>query len=449
MKLIDKLPKDNIKFLGAKFIVNELESKGYLAFIVGGAVRDLCMKIEPNEFDISTSATPKEIKKIFSRTKPVGQSFGVMLVIIDDIFFEVATFREDMEYIDGRHPEDVSYTTDPEIDIKRRDFTVNGLMLNPNTFEITDFCNGYNDIKDKVLKTIGDPAERFSEDNLRILRAIRFSNKYDLKIEDQTEKQIILMSEKILNVSIERVREEFVKIITNRNPGRGIKTLSDYGILKYIIPEIEELKGVEQPPEFHPEGDVFIHTCLVLDKLSMNEPINPILALGGLLHDIGKPKTYTKTDRVRFNRHEYVGAVMSEKICKKLKFSNKQIADIKSLVSEHMKFGNIKEMKKSTFKRFVSIENFDLHLKLHEADCLASHGDLSLLKYTKEEIERLSNEPIKPTPIINGDDLINLGLKPGPRFKEILAEVFDEQLEGNILNREEGISFTKKLIEKL
>ena len=449
MKLIDKPSEDNSKFKGAKFVVNELESNGHAAFIVGGAVRDLYMGVEPSEFDISTSATPKEIKNIFKKTKPVGQSFGVMLVIIDNLFFEVATFREDMNYIDGRHPEDVKYTKDPEIDIKRRDFTVNGLMLNPNTFEIVDFCRGCEDIDSKILRTIGNPAERFSEDHLRILRAIRFSNKYDLKIDKETEQQIIKMSEKIINVSIERVREEFVKIITNKNPGRGVKILSDYGILKHIIPEIEELKGVDQPVEFHPEGDVFVHTCLVLDKLTDNVPIDPILALGALLHDIGKPQTYTKTDRVRFNRHEYVGAAMSERICKNLKFSNKQISDIKSLVSEHMKFGNIKNMKKSTFKRFISIDNFDLHLKLHKADCLASHGDLSLLQFTMEKIEELKSEPIKPSSLINGDDLISLGLKPGPKFKKILGEIFDEQLEGNILNREEGISFTKKLIKKL
>lgn len=449
MKLIDKPTKDNSKFKGAKFVVNELELNGHAAFIVGGAVRDLYMGIEPSEFDISTSATPKEIENIFKKTKPVGQSFGVILVIIDNLFFEVATFREDMNYIDGRHPEEVKYTKDPKIDIKRRDFTVNGLMLNPNTFEIVDFCRGCEDIDSKILRTIGNPAERFSEDHLRILRAIRFSNKYDLKIDKETEKQIIKMSEKILNVSIERVREEFVKIITNKNPGRGVKILSDYGILKYIIPEIEELKGVDQPVEFHPEGDVFVHTCLVLDKLIDDVPVDPTLALGALLHDIGKPKTYTKTDRVRFNRHEYVGAAMSERICKNLKFSNKQISDIKSLVSEHMKFGNIKNMKKSTFKRFISIDNFDLHLKLHKADCLASHGDLSLLQFTMEKIEELKSEPIKPSPIINGDDLISLGLKPGPKFKKILSEAFDEQLEGNILNWEEGISFVKKLIKKL
>lgn len=449
MKLNQKLTSNNLKFDGAKFIINELILNGHKAFIVGGAVRDLCMEIEPNEFDISTCATPDQIKKIFKRTKPVGQSFGVMLVIVDELFYEVATFREDMEYQDGRHPVDVKYTKSAQVDVQRRDFTINGLLLNPMNFEVTDFCDGLKDIENKLLRTIGDPKKRFEEDNLRILRAVRFSNKYNLKIEVETEQEIINMSDKIVNVSVERVREEFVKIITNKNPGNGIRLLSKYGLMEHIIPEIELLKGVDQPPEFHPEGDVFIHTCLVLEKLEQDNVLDIVLALGALLHDIGKPKTYSKTDRVRFNRHEYVGASMAEKICKRLKFSNKQVGEIKALVSEHMKFGNIKDMKKSTFKRFISIDNFDLHLKLHRADCLASHGDLSLLNFTNNKIEELSNEPIKPKPIITGDDLINLGLSPGPDFKVILSKVFDEQLEGNILNHKGGISLVKKLIAEL
>jgi len=449
MKLNNKVTNKNLKFNGAKFIINELILNGHEAFIVGGAVRDLCMGIEPNEFDISTCARPDEIEKIFKRTKPVGQSFGVMLVIVDDLFFEVATFREDMEYKDGRHPVDVKYTKSAQIDVQRRDFTINGLLLNPLNFEVTDFCDGLKDISNKLLRTIGDPKKRFEEDNLRILRAVRFLNKYDLKIEEETEREIINMSDKIQNVSIERVREEFVKIITNKNPGNGISLLSNYGLMEHIIPEIELLRGVDQPLEFHPEGDVFIHTCLVLEKLQGDGALEIVLALGALLHDIGKPKTYTKTDRIRFNRHEYVGALMAERICKRLKFSNKQVREVKALVSEHMKFGNIKDMKKSTFKRFISIDNFDLHLKLHKADCLASHGDLSLLDFTNNKIEELSNEPIKPKPIITGDDLINLGLNPGPEFKVILSRVFDEQLEGNISSHKGGISFVKKLVREL
>ena len=446
MKLDKNLPINNKKFQAAKFIINELKNKGHEGYIVGGAVRDLCMNFSPNEFDISTSATPEEIQKIFKKTKLVGQSFGVILVIIENMFFEVATYREDMEYYDGRHPVEVKYTKNSKIDVMRRDFTVNGLMLDPNTWEIIDFCNGLNDIKEKVLRTIGPPKERFQEDNLRILRAIRFSNKYDLAIEENTRKEILNTSDRIINVSIERIREEFTKIITNKNPGRGIKLLSEFGLMKHIVPEIDDLKGVEQPQEFHPEGDVFVHTCLVLDKLGDNN--NVTLALGGLFHDIGKPSTYSKTDRIRFNRHEYVGASMAEKICKRLKFSNKQTSDVKLLVSEHMKFGNIKEMRKSTFKRFISMENFDLHLKLHKADCLASHGDLRLFDFTINKINELSNEPIKPKPIINGNDLISLGLKPGPKFKKILSELFDEQLEGNILNHEEGVSLANELIKK-
>ena len=448
IKITNSIINDS-KFKAAKSIVTKLRENNHKAFIVGGAVRDLCLNLEPNEFDISTCAKPEEIQKIFKKTKPVGQSFGVMLVIVDNVSFEVATFRKDMEYADGRHPTDVVYTQSEEEDIRRRDFTINGLMLDPDTLEIFDFCNGLDDLKSKTIRTIGNPKERFSEDHLRILRAIRFANRFSFKIELETERELVLQAPEITKVSAERIREELTKIITNRNSGKGVHMLSSYGLNQHIIPEIELLKGVEQPKEFHPEGDVFVHTCLVLDMLEKEVEENATLAFGALFHDIGKPSTFTETDRIRFNRHEYVGANMTDKICKRLKFSNKQSNEIKSLVSEHMKFGNVKDMKKSTFKRFISIDNFDLHLKLHKADCLASHGDLSLYDFTVNKIEELSNEPIKPKPIINGDDLISLGLNPGPEFKDILSQIFDEQLEGNLKTKEDGMELAKSFIKEV
>ena len=437
---------NNPKFKAAREIIRKLKENTHEAFIVGGAVRDMLLNEEPNEFDISTSATPKEIETIFSRTKSVGQSFGVMLVLIDDISIEVATFRKDMQYNDGRHPEEVVYTKHVEEDIERRDFTVNGLVLDPETSQIFDYCEGIKDIESKIIRTIGLPEKRFSEDYLRMLRAIRFSNRFNFDIEEGTRAALSKNAEKISLISIERIRDEITRIIAeSNNPGKGMMSLSDFGLLKHIIPEIEDLKNVEQPEEFHPEGDVFVHTCLVLDMLDYNEKDNTELAYGALLHDIGKPKTKTVTDRIRFNRHEYVGANMTEKICKRLKFSNKQTSNIKSLVSEHMKFGNIKQMKKSTFKKFISLHNFDNHLALHKADCLGSHGDLSLYDYTLARIDELKNEPIKPEPLITGDDLISLGLEPSPKFKEILSKIFDEQLEGNITSKEEGIELAKNL----
>ncbi|MEE2975754.1 MAG: CCA tRNA nucleotidyltransferase [Thermodesulfobacteriota bacterium] len=448
IQLSDLITND-IKFQAAREIIGKLKENKHEAFIVGGAVRDLLLKKNPDEFDICTSATPEEIQTIFNRTKAVGQSFGVILVLIDNVSIEVATFRKDMVYTDGRHPDKVIYTKNVEEDIERRDFTINGLLLNPDNGEVFDYCKGIEDIKSKIIRTIGIPDKRFSEDYLRMLRAIRFSNRFGFKIEQNTSDALLDNSEKIMFVSIERIREEVTKIITkSNNPGKGIISLSKYGLLKYIIPEVEKLKGVEQPKEFHPEGDVFVHTCLVLDMLDLNEKDNTELAYGALLHDIGKPETQTITDRIRFNRHEYVGAKITEKICKRLKFSNKQKRNIESLVKEHMKFANIKEMKKSTFKKFISMDNFEEHLALHKADCLGSHGDLELYDYTLSKIEELKNEPIKPKPLVTGDDLILLGLTPGPKFKEILSKVFDEQLEGNFNSKEEGVKLVKDLVNK-
>ena len=297
--------------------------------------------------------------------------------------------------------------------MKRRDFTVNGLLFDPIANKIIDYCDGLLDLKNKIIRTIGDPFERFSEDYLRILRAIRFSNQLNFEIEKKTSIAMDELSHKVVNISIERVRDEISKILLSLSPAKGIRLLDKYHILNTFIPEILEMKNIQQPPDFHPEGDVFVHTCLVLDKLSESTSENSIeVVYGALFHDIGKPDTYDKTDRIRFNRHEYVGANKAEKICKRLKFSNKQTELIVSLVKEHMKFGNIKNMKKSTFKKFVSMENFNDHLKLHKADCLGSHGDLSLYDFTLQKLDQLNNEPILPKPLLNGNDLIDLGIKP-------------------------------------
>jgi len=447
IQLADSI-KNSKKFQTVKTIVNKLKSNGHVAFIVGGAVRDLYLGKSPEEFDIATSATPDEIQSVFEHTKSVGQSFGVMLVIVDSLSFEVATFRKDMKYEDGRHPVNVIYTKDQKEDVNRRDFTINGLMLDPDTAEIFDYCGGIQDIQSKKIRAIGIPEERFSEDYLRMLRAIRFSNKLNFQIEDETQKALYKHASNISSISVERIRDEITKIIQDKNPGKGIIQLSESGLLKCIIPEIESLKGVSQPVEFHPEGDVFRHTCLVLDMLDDDKKSNTELIYGALFHDVGKPDTFTETDRIRFNRHEYVGATITQKICKRLRFSNKQISHITSLVKEHMKFGNVEQMKKSTFKRFISIDNFEDHLALHKADCLGSHGNLSLYDYTLRRMGELQNEPIAPKPIITGDDLISLGLTPGPKFKAILSEIFDEQLEGNFHSKEEGIELAKTILSK-
>tara|TARA_B100000242_G_scaffold132389_1_gene93923 strand:+ start:1651 stop:3003 length:1353 start_codon:yes stop_codon:yes gene_type:complete len=447
IKLSEKTKNSEI-YINAVKIIEILSDAGFESYIVGGAVRDLLIEKNPKEYDICTSATPNEINKIFKNSKLVGQSFGVSIVLQDKYAFEIATFREDFDYLDGRHPDKVKYTKNVEHDVKRRDFTVNGLLFDPIANKIIDYCDGLLDLKNKIIRTIGDPFERFSEDYLRILRAIRFSNQLNFEIEKKTSIAMDELSHKVVNISIERVRDEISKILLSLSPAKGIRLLDKYHILNTFIPEILEMKNIQQPPDFHPEGDVFVHTCLVLDKLSESTSENSIeVVYGALFHDIGKPDTYDKTDRIRFNRHEYVGANKAEKICKRLKFSNKQTELIVSLVKEHMKFGNIKNMKKSTFKKFVSMENFNDHLKLHKADCLGSHGDLSLYDFTLQKLDQLNNEPILPKPLLNGNDLIDLGIKPGPIYKSILSKIFDDQLEGNIKSRDEALIKLKEVIK--
>ena len=447
IKLSEKTKNSEI-YINAVKIIEILSDAGFESYIVGGAVRDLLIEKNPKEYDICTSATPNEINKIFKKSKLVGQSFGVSIVLQDKYAFEIATFREDFDYLDGRHPDKVKYTKNVEHDVKRRDFTVNGLLFDPIANKIIDYCDGLLDLKNKIIRTIGDPFERFSEDYLRILRAIRFSNQLNFEIEKKTSIAMDELSHKVVNISIERVRDEISKILLSLSPAKGIRLLDKYHILNTFIPEILEMKNIQQPPDFHPEGDVFVHTCLVLDKLSESTSENSVeVVYGALFHDIGKPDTYHKTDRIRFNRHEYVGANKAEKICKRLKFSNKQTELIVSLVKEHMKFGNIKNMKKSTFKKFVSMENFNDHLKLHKADCLGSHGDLSLYDFTLQKLDQLNNEPILPKPFLNGNDLIDLGIKPGPIYKSILSKIFDDQLEGNIKSRDEALIKLKEVIK--
>jgi len=439
--------KNSQKYIFAIKVVETLRKKSHDAFFVGGAVRDMLLGLVPKEFDINTSATPDEIKHLFPVTKLVGQKFGVTLIVDGNMFIEVATFREESDYSDKRRPDTVLYTSNVKNDIKRRDFTINGLLYDPLTGSVIDYCDGLKDIQDKVLRTIGEPKERLAEDYLRILRGIRFANHLSFSIHKDTELAMRLKVKNIKEISIERIRDEITSILSGNRPGEGLKLLDDFGVLEEVIPELIEMKGVQQPPDFHPEGDVFVHTCLALDMLKDEREKGVELLYGTLFHDIGKPDTYTVTDRIRFNRHEYVGAIKAQKICKRLKFSKKQTELICSLVKEHMKFGNIKDMKLSTFKKFVSMDSFNQHLRLHKADCLASHGDLSLLEYTQSKIIEIQSEPKLPQPLINGNDLLSIGLKPGPSFKEILAKVFDEQLEGNIKNKQQGMILVRKILK--
>ena len=446
MKKVIKLKPDNSSlYIEAKKIVELLRSKGKKAFIVGGSVRDTLLGFEPKEYDITTSATPEEVCSYFKNTVEVGASFGVIIVLVDGVKFEVATFRKEESYSDGRHPDEVQYSTEESDDVIRRDFTINGLLYDPEKEQVIDYVDGLADLEKKVIRTIGDPVDRFREDKLRMMRAVRFSCRLDYEIDEPTDKALKEHAEAILEVSTERLRDELIAIITQNNPGKGLMALTNYGLLRHIMPEIEIMKGVEQPPQFHPEGDVFVHTCLVLDKMYENSDgnVSPELALSGLLHDVGKPPTFTVSDRIRFNGHDRVGAAMSKKICRKLKLSNKQIQRIESLVREHLKFKDVFNMRDSTFKRFVAMDYFDDHMALHKADCEASHGMMGAYEFIINKRSEFTEDQIKPEPLINGDDLIRLGFKPGPIFSKILNSVEEMQLEGNITNKDQAIDYVR------
>lgn len=427
-------------------IVDSLRANGHKAFFVGGCVRDSLLGFKPGEIDITTSARPDEVQRLFLRTVPIGESFGVVLVLSNEQQFEVATFRTESKYNDGRHPELVKYSKSEKEDVLRRDFTINGLLYDPFKNELFDYTDGLADLESNIIRTIGNPIERFSEDKLRMIRAVRFASRFGFEIENETYSAITSKAADINTISVERIREEIVKIITQKNPGIGLKMLKDSGLLEHILPEVSDMSGVKQPPEFHPEGDVFVHTCLVLDKLyeNTNGEYSDELAMGALLHDIGKPPTFQDLDRIRFNGHDRVGAKMAQKICKDLRFSKKQIERISDIVRDHLKFKDAFSMRESTLKRFLGQPYFHEHLEMHLADCMASHGITKVYYFLKDKLEEYSELDIRPEPLINGKDLISMGYKPGPIFTTILNATEEKQLEGKITNKDEAIEFVNK-----
>ena len=433
-------------FTGALEILKTLGEKGYGAFFVGGCVRDALLGVECNEIDIATSATPEQVQQAFPKTVAVGKSFGVVLVIKGDMKFEVATFRRESSYGDGRHPEHVDYTESPEEDVRRRDFTINGMLYDPVSGELYDYVDGLGDLERRLVRTIGNPEERFGEDRLRMIRAVRFASCLDFELDGAALSAIRNEAAAISVVSGERIREELVKILTRRNPGNGLGLLSSSGLLEHFLPEVECMHGVRQPPQFHPEGDVFEHTCLVMDMLYGNTDghYSEELAVAALLHDVGKPPTYSESDRIRFNGHDRVGARMSEDICRRLRFSKKQIKRISELILEHLKFKDVFNMRESTLKRFLSLPYFEEHMQMHLADCMASHGQTDAYDFIREKMEEYGREEIKPPPLLSGQDLIDLGYSPGPVFSEILGRVEELQLENSLVSKEEALDFVLK-----
>lgn len=426
-------------------IARALKEKGFVAYFAGGCVRDFLRGEIPKDYDIATTASPDEIEKLFPKTLPVGKQFGVILVVRGGKSFEVATFRREGPYRDGRHPSEVSFTT-PEEDARRRDFTVNGIFYDPFKKEVIDYVGGREDIKRGVIRAIGEPEVRFEEDKLRLLRAVRFAANLNFSIEEKTWEVVKRFTQRIHEVSAERIRDELIKIFTRDGAGRGLELLSESGLLKEILPEIEAMKGVEQPPEFHPEGDVFIHTKMLMDRLKSP---SVVLAFGALLHDVGKPPTFKiREGRIRFYEHSHVGAEMAETILRRLRFSNDEIEAIKTCVGNHMKFAHVKEMREGKLKRLLSTSTFPEELELHRIDCESSHGLLDNYHFLKAKLEEFAKEELKPKPILTGHDLLSLGMKPGPAMKPILEEAYELQLEKKFQSKEEVLSWAKKKMKE-
>jgi len=437
MRLLDSV--DPELYRGALYIVETLRARGFEALFAGGAVRDLLLGREVADIDITTSAPPEIIERIFPSTIPVGKQFGVIIVIMGSHQYEVATFRADSDYSDGRHPTRVSFTNARK-DAQRRDFTVNALFYDPSTGEVLDFVGGRRDLERKIIRTVGDPRLRFEEDKLRLLRTVRFACLLGFQVEQDTLEQVHRLAQDILQVSAERIRDELLKIFCGPAPGRGLDLLSETGLLAAVLPEVEAMKGVEQPPEFHPEGDVFVHTRLMLE-LARN--LTDTLALGILLHDVGKPSTFRIAERIRFDRHAEVGARMAASICRRLRLSRQKTEKVVSLVRRHLRFMHVRQMRESTLKRFLRQENFAEHLELHRLDCAGSHGDLSNHAFCLQKLAEFGQEKIRPEPLVTGHDLIRLGFIPGPLFSEILNWVEDRQLEEEIVSREQALECVK------
>ncbi len=442
--------------IAAERIVERLRSAGYEAYFAGGCVRDLLLGLSPKDFDVATSAHPDKVLTMFPQTFAVGAHFGVVLVCQDidgaEIVTEVATFRSDGVYLDGRHPAEVRFSTSVREDVLRRDFTINGMMFDPIlqrqtcslTSSVLDYVGGQNDLRDGIIRAIGEPRRRFEEDKLRMLRAVRFAARFEYTIEPGTERAIRELAPGIAQVSRERVRDELTRMLTEGHARLAFELLDRTGLLPQVLPEIDKLHGIQQPPEYHPEGDVWIHTLMLLEKLPAGA--SPTLAWGALLHDVGKPATFSHNppDRIRFNGHVEVGVRIAHEILRRLRFSNEDCAQILSLVENHMRFGDVEKMKESTLKRFFRLPKFDEHLALHRLDCLSSHGDLSLYDFARRRREELPEEEVRPQLLVTGRDLIAAGYQPGPQFKELLALAEDAQLEGRIHTKEEGLELIRK-----
>ena len=426
-------------------IVRALRLQGHQAYFVGGCVRDRLLGIAPKDYDVSTDATPEKLLSLFPRAQTVGAHFGVVLVSRGNgVDVEVATFRSEGTYSDGRRPDAVRFETDPALDAKRRDFTINGLMEDPVTRPVLDYVGGQTDLERRTIRTIGIAEDRFEEDHLRMLRAIRFAARLDFSIESQTMRAIQQMAPLILRISVERIREELVRILTEGGARRGLELLDQSGLLVHLLPEVKAFQGVRQPPEFHPEGDVWTHVLLMLEQL--HRP-SQTLAVGVLLHDVGKPPTFRVADRIRFDGHAEVGAEMTRRLLSQMRFSLEDTEHVTALVANHMKFKDVKQMRLSTLKRFLRLPRFEEHLELHRLDCQASNGYTDSYNFVREKLHELDEEQLRPPRLISGRDLIAAGYKPGPGFGPALEAVETAQLDGEIHTPAEAMALARSVLE--
>lgn len=427
----------------ARAVARRLHDAGHTAYFAGGSVRDLLRGVAPKDFDIATDAAPEAVQKLFPRTYAVGAHFGVIVVLEHGMQFEVATFRSDGAYVDGRRPEQVTFST-PQEDAARRDFTINGMFLDPERDEVIDFVGGRADLEARVIRAIGDPAQRFAEDRLRMLRALRFATTLGFEIEPATWQALVRHAASIAEISAERIREELVRIFMSPNRVHGWDLLDASGLMAVVLPELEAMKGCEQPPQFHPEGDVFQHTRIMLGLLPAEVSLPLVFSV--LFHDIGKPPTSTvdETGRIRFNGHDRVGAEMTEAVMQRLRFSRAEIDATVEAVRQHMVFKDVPNMRVAKLKRFMARPTFDDELELHRVDCTSSHGMLDNYEFLLAKRDEFAKEPIIPPPLVRGGDLIALGLKPGPRFGEILEAAETRQLEGAFRDREDALEWLKR-----
>lgn len=429
---------------GAREVVRRLTARGHRALFAGGCVRDMHLGIVPQDYDVATDADLQEVIGIFPDARAVGAHFGVVVVPVGPHTYEVARFRRDLGYSDGRHPDAVAPADERE-DARRRDFTVNGMFYDPETGRTLDYVGGLRDLERRVIRAIGSARERFREDRLRVLRAVRFGARLNWPIEPDTLAAAAQAAAGIRQVSPERIRDELLMMLTEGGAPQGIRWMIDTGLLGRLLPEVWWMSGVPQPRQFHPEGDVLTHTLIMLGL--MRRP-SPELALGVLLHDVGKPATFRRADRIRFHGHPRAGADVAERVCGRLRLSAGQTHHVSALVAQHHRFMHVRRMRESTLKRFLRIDRFHEHLALHRLDCLASHGKLGNHAFCVQALERFGPEAIRPTPLLTGRDLIGLGFRPGPAFGRVLAEVEDAQLEGRVRDREGALDAARRAFER-